>query len=567
MDKFFEEITIRGKKYIPAEVLLRIPKKYEVLEYAPKIFILNKLYLFTFEIITKETLKTRIKLRGKVFDQNVFIFHSVKLDNVFKPGTKIQLCGEFFIENGDIYCSFPRIAYDVKVGIYPIYEDNIGPKTLQEILSHTPPQYEFIKKLHYPENLQEAQKVLDILGYHEIEMIKSSFVREEKESMLKKCALQLPFVLTDGQKNVLNDIYEDLESKYQTFRLLQGDVGSGKTLVAILAAAKVVENGKKVVVIAPTKILVNQLYENFKKYLNYNIICTLGDRNFRKKIEDAQIIIGTQALFYDVEVPNLGLLIVDEQHRFGVAARNKLLKNASLLMMTATPIPRTYEMILKSFLNISVLEGKPKEVKVTSYVFSLSKTNEILEKIIRNPGKKVFWISKTIKETENFYELAKDKVPSYLVHGRIKDNNDIIANFKSGIIFGTTVLEVGIDLPDLDIVVIYKADTFGLAQIHQLRGRVGRHKDGLCLLLGNKLSKLNELKNMNCFQLADLDHNMRGYGKIGGVQQSGFESFFFLKEIRDNMVINRAEAPSLTIIDDKIICLLRKYINLTNILY
>jgi late competence protein required for DNA uptake (superfamily II DNA/RNA helicase) len=567
MEKFFDEIVIRGKKYVPIKTLLRIPNKYEILEKASENFVFNKLYLFDFHISSKEICKIKIKVIGRVFNKDVCVFHSIKLDNVFKVNSKIPLCGEFSIENNIIYCSFPRIAYDLKPGIYPVYDENIGPKTLQEILSYTPKEYEFIKKMHYPNSLQDAQNVLDILGSHEIELIKSSFVKEKKEPLIKNSNVSLPFDLTEGQKKVLKDIYNDLESPYQTFRLIQGDVGSGKTLVAILSAAKVVENGKKVVLIAPTKILVSQLYENFKKYLNYDIVCTLDDKHFKEKIENAQIIIGTHALFYDVEIPNLGLLIIDEQHRFGVAARNKLLKTASLLMMTATPIPRTYEMILKSFLNISILEGKPKSAKVTTYVYSLSKTDEILDRIILNPGKKVFWISKTIKETEYFYEIAKDRINSYIVHGKIKDNKEIIDNFKYGIIFGTTVLEVGIDLPDLDIVIIYKADAFGLAQIHQLRGRVGRHKDGLCLLIGNKLSKLNTLKNMDCFQLANLDHNMRGYGKIGGVEQSGFESFFFLKEIRGNLVTNRTEPPITEDYKNEILILLKKYINLVKILY
>lgn len=575
----FSGITIGRKKRRIIDVLFSVPKKYEVFHaiFQPIDFELT--YIFDFNPVKRFNVGDKIKIYGMADGIEIVVFHSRKM--AFSFYSPVRISGKLSINPkklvetdggiNEIWCFYPNLAKKMEPGIYGEYEENYSPEVISRVLGLLPKDesFQIFRQLHRPVSLEEANLALARLGAHELEVIFSSLNKKPKVPNVKTPELKIPFVLTDQQKIVLNEIYQDLESSNQCFRLLQGDVGCGKTIVAILAAAKVIENGKKVVVLSPTTVLAYQLQKRFSEILKIPICFTPNNKNFRQEIADVSLIIGTHALFYDVEISNLGLLIIDEQHRFGVIARNKLMENnsADLLMMTATPIPRSYEMILKSALKFSLISEKPNVSSVKTYIFPQSRRDEILKKaIVSSKTKKIFWICRRAQDTEILYELAKDQTNAFRTHGKLSDKHEIIQAFSKGILFGTTVLEVGIDVEDLDVIIVDEADKFGLAQIHQLRGRVGRHRDGVCFLIGENLEKLREIEKSDCFQLSEMDHKKRGYGQILGTVQSGLTSFHFLKTIENNRVINAIDRIYLPEYDKKILFLIREFLLVSEIL-
>ncbi len=377
----------------------------------------------------------------------------------------------------------------------------------------------------------------------------------------------LDFDLTDNQKSAINEINNDLKSKSRMFRMLQGDVGSGKTIVSFITSANTLEAGFQSALMAPTDILAKQHYNLAKKiFNNTNItieyLSSKTDSKNRKiilnKLANGKInfLIGTHSIFQKkIVFKKLGYIIIDEQHKFGVRQRMKLAEkggsNCDVLLMSATPIPRTMMLTIYGDMDVSKITEKPKNrLPILTYSKPEKKISEILQ-VIKNQiekGNQIFWVCPLINDSKHLnyssvntrYEWLKKTFPkeTAILHGEIKveDKNEILNKFLNKeikILVSTTVIEVGIDFPNANLIIIENANKFGLAQLHQLRGRVGRgFNQGLCILLfkenlsKNSIERIKILKKSNDgFYIAEEDMKLRGFGDMTGFQQSG-EKFF-----------------------------------------
>ena len=383
----------------------------------------------------------------------------------------------------------------------------------------------------------------------------------------------LPFELTKSQKNVLEEINLDLKSNTRMFRIIQGDVGSGKTIVSLLAIANVVESKYQCALMSPTEILAKQHFNLAKKiFVNTKIkIGFLSGKTEIKKrkkiINDLEegninIIIGTHSLFQKkINFKNLGLAVIDEQHKFGVKQRSDLAikggDDCDVLLMSATPIPRTMMMSLYGDMDISKIKEKPKNrKKIITLSKPEKKINELWSFINKqiNSDNQVFWVCPLIEESsfldyssaKKKFDVINKKFPNKvaLIHGALDkiEKEKILNKFLKKEIFilvSTTVIEVGIDFPNANLIIIENANKFGLAQLHQLRGRVGRgEKQGICILLfkeglsKNAIKRIKILKESNDgFFIAEEDMRLRGFGDIIGYQQSGIKNFRFADPI------------------------------------
>ena len=392
-------------------------------------------------------------------------------------------------------------------------------------------------------------------------------------SISNKILEGLSFKLTKSQRNVLNEINIDLKSSTRMFRVIQGDVGSGKTIVSLLSIANVVESQYQCALMAPTEILAKQHFNLAKKiFFNTKIKIEFltGKTDIKKKKEiennlkngNLDIIIGTHSLFQKkISFKNLGLAIIDEQHKFGVKQRSELAKkggdNCDVLLMSATPIPRTMMMSLYGDMDISKIMEKPAKRKA---IITLSKPekkiNELWSFINKqlNLDNQVFWVCPLIKESsildyssaKKKFDIINKKFPNKvgLIHGALNkiEKEKVLSKFLKKEIFilvSTTVIEVGIDFPNANLIIIENANKFGLAQLHQLRGRVGRgEKQGMCILLfkeglsKNAIKRIKTLKESDDgFYIAEEDMRLRGFGDIIGYQQSGIKNFKFADPI------------------------------------
>ncbi|MDB9744774.1 ATP-dependent DNA helicase RecG, partial [Pelagibacteraceae bacterium] len=379
----------------------------------------------------------------------------------------------------------------------------------------------------------------------------------------------LPFTLTESQENVLNEINLDLTSKKRMFRIIQGDVGSGKTVVSLLVISNVIESGYQCSLMAPTEILAKQHYELFKKIYkgtNFKIDFLTGKTENRdrkeilKNLENGKInlLIGTHALFQKkIIFKKLGLVIIDEQHKFGVKQRLEFAKkggdNCDVLLMSATPIPRTMMMSLYGDMDISKITEKPsKRKKIITLSKPENKINELwpfIKKQIINKNQ-IFWVCPLIEESsfldyssaKKKFDLINKKFPNKvgLIHGALEkyEKENVLKQFLNkeiSILVSTTVIEVGIDFPNANLIIIENANKFGLAQLHQLRGRVGRGENqGTCILLfkdglsKNAVKRIKILKKTDDgFYIAEEDLKLRGFGDLIGYQQSGIKNFRF----------------------------------------
>ena len=350
------------------------------------------------------------------------------------------------------------------------------------------------------------------------------------------------------------------------FRLLQGDVGSGKTIIALIAALNVVESGFQVAVMAPTEILARQHFllakELFKSTLNIDLLSGKSVYKDRKRIlnglqdNSIDLIFGTHSIFQKkVEFKNLGLIIIDEQHKFGVNQRKKLSdkggNDCDVLLMSATPIPRTLTMTIYGDMDLSIIKEKPKSRKeVKTYTKLETKIDDVIKFIKKeiDTGNQIFWVCPLIEESKKIDHSSVIKKFKYLneifpnkvglLHGKTeKDEKEtILNNFlkrKYDILVSTTIIEVGIDFPNANVIIIENSNKFGLSQLHQLRGRVGRgNKQSTCILMfkstltENAKKRLNILKNTNDgFKISEEDLKIRGYGDILGFKQSGLKTF------------------------------------------
>ncbi len=411
------------------------------------------------------------------------------------------------------------------------------------------------------------------------EKLKKEFFQTNSNNIKKK----LPFKLTKSQENVLDEINYDLASKKRMFRIVQGDVGSGKTIVSLLAISNIIESGYQCALMGPTGILAKQHYElakNIYKDTNFKIDFLTGKtesanrKEIFKNLElgKTNLLIGTHALFQKkINFKKLGLVIIDEQHKFGVNQRSELAKkggdNCDVLLMSATPIPRTMMMSLYGDMDISKITEKPAKRKS---IFTLSKPekkiNELWPYIKKqmNNQNQIFWVCPLIEESpfldyssaKKKFEFINKKFPNQvgLIHGALdkNDKEEVLKKFLKkdiSILVSTTVIEVGIDFPNANLIIIENANKFGLAQLHQLRGRVGRgERQGTCILLfkdglsKNAVKRIKILKNSDDgFLIAEEDLKLRGFGDLIGYQQSGVKSFRFADPVIHKDLFKLAE--------------------------
>jgi ATP-dependent DNA helicase RecG len=461
--------------------------------------------------------------------------------------------------------------------------------------------------IHFPttaEQLAKAQQRIKFneLFYVQLKLLRLKHVRQVtyKGFVFSDSALltefyknHLPFDLTDAQKRVIKEIYADMKSGKQMNRLLQGDVGSGKTIVGFICMLLAIGSGAQCALMAPTEILAQQHFANLKKHadkmsIGIELLTGSTKKAERKVIHERlqtgelKILVGTHALLEDaVQFSNLGLSVIDEQHRFGVAQRSKLWqKNENtmphVLVMTATPIPRTLAMTLYGDLDISVIDQLPagREPIKTVHRFDSHRlqVNQFLREQI-TAGRQVYVVYPLIEESEKLdlkhlmdgYESisrAFPEVPISILHGQMKpaDKEYEMQRFKKGetkIMVATTVIEVGVDVPNASVMVIENAERFGLSQLHQLRGRVGRGAEqSFCILLtGYKLGSDSKtrietmVRTNNGFDIAETDLKLRGPGDLAGTQQSGVLDLQLADLAKDQTLLQQARETAINILE------------------
>ena len=455
---------------------------------------------------------------------------------------------------------------------------------------------------HFPNSLKSVEGARNYLAYEELfELILAAKLNRQENDKLKAPSIpfdaakirelvgSLPFKLTNAQRLASWEIFQDLEKDTPMNRLLQGDVGSGKTVVATMAAYAAIKAGAQVALLAPTAILATQHYEGIKQLLEpFRITVALltgatkDKKNLKTNIKNGKInlVIGTHALLTDdTEFANLGLAIIDEQHRFGVEQRQKLMLKSPtglaphLLAMTATPIPRSLQLTLFGDLDVSILNELPRgRIPIKTTILTETEIEERLYSEIKailadtkNPGQQIYWVCKAIDETSGtpVSEITSVKTrtrklqtvfPKYRIeflHGKMKpsEKDAVMERFSEGkidILVSTTVIEVGVDVPNATLIVIENAEAYGLAQLHQLRGRVGRGKTAsFCYLLTSgemrPSRRLLELeKSADGFHLAEVDLKLRGPGEIYGSLQHGALDLR-IASLADTKLIHRAQ--------------------------
>jgi ATP-dependent DNA helicase RecG len=549
--------------------------------------------------------------------------------NMLPVNESILIAGHLQLYDGMWQITHPEIigkaseAAELLKGFEPIYPATEGisskmfARLIKQILSNLPETDEWLlssslqknqwidftdalKIIHQPENLSDVACAKSRLAYDEglAQQLSLRLIRMQQQKvagkrialldnpMVQQAISNLPFQLTEGQLNVLSDINADMMSGNRMLRLLQGDVGSGKTIIAAIAMLAAIHSGKQAAIMAPTEILARQHYDSISELLKlkaieaidgFPIIFLAGSLNASARSNAYQqiktaptaLIIGTHALFQDaVEFNNLGLAIIDEQHRFGVAQRLALSeKNKDcaphLLLMTATPIPRSLAMANYGDMDISLLKQKPAGRQIIdTRTIALSRINEVIDGVVRalEVGEKLYWICPLVEELEEATLQSSPQMAALkaaeqrfaflqkmfgvqvgMIHGRMNMNERetvMQAFYRSEIrlLVATTVVEVGVNVPDATIMIIENAERFGLAQLHQLRGRVGRsNKQSRCLLLyDDKCSesartRLKTMRDTNDgFVIAEADWSLRGSGDLLGLRQTGAPDFTFL---------------------------------------
>ncbi len=455
---------------------------------------------------------------------------------------------------------------------------------------------EAIQELHKPDNVGNYKKnFYQRLAYDEVfsTFLVNSEIRKKIKKIKKKNKIldkkkqdllikNLDFDLTNDQKKSLNEINIDLCSSNKMFRLLQGDVGSGKTIVSLLAALNTINSGFQVAMMAPTEILAKQHFnlakKIFPKSLKIEIISGKSDYKEKKDIlkklaiGEVDFIFGTHAIFQKkVDYKKLGLIIIDEQHKFGVNQRKKLSdkggSDCDILLMTATPIPRTLTMTMYGDMDLSIIREKPKSRKpIKTYSKLEIKIDDVINFIKKEIkyGNQIFWVCPLIEESKKIDHSSAVKKFEYLnkifpnqvslLHGKtnIEEKEMILNNFlnnKFKILVSTTIIEVGIDFPNANVIIIENANKFGLSQLHQLRGRVGRGaKESTCILMfksnlsENAKKRIKILKDSNDgFVISEEDMKIRGFGDILGFKQSGIKNFKLADPIHNNDLFLLAE--------------------------
>ena len=516
----------------------------------------------------------------------------------FDPEKEYYFSGVYELRNNRYQITSPSAILvsdvDVGSGLAPIYvaHGSVKSNDFKRLMNNSRERFseipdllptvvagtrkEALYKVHFPESVAEATSGRNYLAYEELfELILAARLNREENEKLRSTPIpfnvtrvrdfvsKLPFKLTNAQRKSAWEIFQDMEKGTPMNRLLQGDVGSGKTMVAAMAAFEAVSGGSQVALLAPTAILATQHYEGLKDLLKQFGIKTallIGAAKekdtLKKKIIAGEIdfVIGTHALLTDdTEFKNLGLVIIDEQHRFGVEQRQKLMLKSPdglaphLLTMTATPIPRSLQLTVFGDLDVSILNELPKgrQPIETTILPEISMREKLYPHIIQTvkAGQQIYWICKAIDDNpktettsvKSRAEKLKKLFPDFRIeflHGRMKpaEKDEIMERFASGkidILVSTTVVEVGVNVPNTTLMVIEDAENYGLAQLHQLRGRVGRGSvKSYCYLITNEdkspSRRLMELeKSTDGFYLAEVDLKLRGPGEIYGSLQHG----------------------------------------------
>jgi ATP-dependent DNA helicase RecG len=540
----------------------------------------------------------------------------VYVDRMLKPGTTYRVYGKINNFKGKLSIAHPELDALVPnapikplslVPVYPLTEgmrrkklenkflvtaaQNAVNSSLFDIPENLPQailnKYKFIgrkdaiKELHFPQNLGRLEEAKRRLKFEELFylqlrhlMLKGFRNRTYKGLIFDKVGTyfhdfydnHLPFNLTGAQKRVLKEIRNDFKTGLQCNRLIQGDVGSGKTMVAFLSMLMAIDNGYQACMMAPTEILATQHHEGLKEWAE-----TIGLRmelltgsTPKKKRElllkalaegDIHILVGTHALIeQDVQYKQLGLVVIDEQHRFGVAQRAKLWKKGQvlphILVMTATPIPRTLAMTVYGDLDVSVIDEMPAGRKPIVTVHRQESMRPAIMEFLRNEiakGRQIYYVFPLIEDSEKLdlnslmggYDMVTSYIPTpqykySIVHGKLKAAEkdaamNLFKNHQTDILIATTVIEVGVNVPNASVMVIENAERFGLAQLHQLRGRVGRgNEQSYCVLItkpglsDNGYKRISTMVNTNDgFEIAKVDLELRGPGELDGTKQSG----------------------------------------------
>ena len=536
------------------------------------------------ELFKADTLSKRVKIQP--------IYPST--ENLIKKG----------VTNKVISNLMKSLLYDLKLNFKETIPDYLI-KELKLLDKNTS-----IYNIHFPKNnelLEDSIRRLKFeeLLYLQLQLLKKNINRKDKikgynfsvvgKHFNKFYNEVLSFELTNAQKKVLKEIRNDLGSNAQMNRLLQGDVGSGKTIIAFMSILIALDNGYQACLMAPTEILSVQHYEGFikmSKLLNINIVILTGSTKASIKKEiyksldsgEIDIIVGTHSLIQDkVKFKNLGLAIIDEQHKFGVAQRSKLWAKSTIpphiLIMTATPIPRTLAMSAYGDLDISLIDELPPGRREITTVHRFDSNRLSVLKFIKeqiNEGRQIYIVYPLIEESKNMdfkdlmdgYEsLSREFIqPKYqisIVHGRMKAQDKEFEmkrfeNKETQILIATTVIEVGVNIPNASVMIIESSERFGLSQLHQLRGRVGRgiHKSYCILMSGNKLSNESKLRlktmtqTNNGFTIAEKDLEIRGPGDIMGTQQSGVIDLKIADLISDQKILTYARKFARQILED-----------------
>ena len=459
------------------------------------------------------------------------------------------------------------------------------------MLLHHPEKDEDLSKIESFKHISQQRLIIEELATHRLSLLKTKKARKGKKTnafilnntLSDKLLNSIDFNLTNAQSRCIKEINDDLASSEPMLRLLQGDVGSGKTIVAVFALIQAVENNFQAAIMAPTEILARQHLQNFTQYLeslNIQIAYLSGSQNTQERrgqmslIEsgEAKIVIGTHALFQEsVSFKELSLVIIDEQHKFGVHQRLSLTKKANntphQLVMTATPIPRSLTMSAYADLDTSIIdELPPGRQAVETIALSNLRRDELISKIrkISNEGRQIYWVCTLIEESEALRAESAEQTFTYLkdhlkdltvvmIHGRLTkvEKESIMKDFENGrinLLVATTVIEVGVNVPNASLMIVENAERLGLAQLHQLRGRVGRGSEkSICILMyQSPLSdyakeRLDILRQSNDgFMIAQKDLELRGPGEILGTQQTGIASMKIANIVRDAYLLKEA---------------------------
>jgi ATP-dependent DNA helicase RecG len=465
---------------------------------------------------------------------------------------------------------------------------------------------EAYREIHEPENNQKLEKAVYRFKYEDFYFLQLMFALqkahikekpvgiafEKSSELLETLYKKLPFQLTDAQKKVIKEIRHNMKIPVPMNRLIQGDVGSGKTMVALMAMLIALDNGFQAALMVPTEILAEQHYSNIKRELqslNVKVSLLTGSTTQAQRKELAaelhskvpHIVIGTHALIQQaVKFPELGLIVIDEQHRFGVLQRARFVEkgiNADVLVMTATPIPRTLALTAYGHLDVSVIDEMPANRKPITTVWRFdNKADKIYEFLCERitAGEQAYIVYPLVEEsekldlkaaTEGFEYLAKGPLKNYkiaLLHGRMKsaEKEEVMSSFASGkiqILVATTVIEVGVDVSNATIMLIEHAERFGLSQLHQLRGRVGRgEKQSYCILktpynIGDIAQKRMRImtETQDGFVIAEKDLELRGWGDFFGTRQSGMPDFRIANPVKDREILEQAREDAFELVN------------------